>query len=70
MSGQYSTPKVDVMNMRPSGLMQPAKEFCVAREAFRWDQQLYGLHRFLLLSFVVCFCWWTIFFVINRFHSM
>ena len=34
-SGQYSTPKADVMNMRPAGLMQPAKEFCVAREAFR-----------------------------------
>jgi len=32
-----------------------------AREAFRRDQQL-------LLSLVVC--WWIIFFVFNRFHSM
>jgi len=43
--------------------MRPTKEFRAAREAFRRDQQL-------LLSFVVCSCWWTIFFVFNRFHSM
>jgi len=43
--------------------MRPTKEFHAAREAFRRDQQF-------ILSFVVCFCWWTIFFVFTRFHSM
>jgi len=38
--------------------MQPAKEFRAAREAFQ-----------AMLSFVVCFCWWTIFFVFNKLHS-
>jgi len=36
--------------------MQPAKEFRAAREAIRLDQQSWT-------SFVVCFCWWTNFFL-------
>jgi len=49
--------RAEVTNMRP------AKEFRAAREASRRDQQSWN-------SFVVCFCWWTIVFVFNRFYSM
>jgi len=49
--------RAEVTNMRP------AKEFRAAREASRRGQQSWN-------SFVVCFCWWTIVFVFNRFYSM
>ena len=40
--------------------MRSTKQFRAAREAFRWDQQV-------LLSFVVCFCWLTIFSFLTSF---
>jgi len=54
---------------RPAVLnfLWPASNLC---NAISEPDRLVELRRFWLLLFVVCFCWWTNFFVFNRFHSM